>query len=160
MKTYRFTEEIQKNASASHHFVGLNKEIVDALEKKDKTRLLCVVDDRISYSCAIKKNRFGEYLLMISVGNLKKIKKTQGDQVTFEVCQHPNPLGVDVPEVLEVFLSQEPEAKVLYDSFTDGRKRTLIFHILRVKDVDKQVQRIIDFLAEERIKRIEKSSFR
>lgn len=156
MKKYTFTQRIQKVAS-SHHYVHLDSKIVDEFEKKEKTRLLCVLDDIVSYSCQIKKQG-DTHLIMISASNLKKLKKHVGDEVAFEICQHPNPLGVDVPEVLEVFLEQDPEAKAIYDTFTDGKKRTLIFQIIRVKNIDKQIQRITDFLTQEKIKQLQKRS--
>jgi len=156
MKKFKFKQSIQKVAN-SHHYVHLDSKIVDEFEKREKTRLLCVVDNTVSYSCQIKKK--GEtYFIMISASNLKKLKKKVGDEVEFEICQHPNPLGVDVPEVLEVFLSQDPEAQAIYNTFTDGKKRTLIFAISRVKNIDLQVQKITDFLLQEKIKTLKKKS--
>ena len=156
MKTFKFIQSIQKVVN-SHHFVHLDSKIVDEFEKREKTRLLCIVDNMVSYSCQIKKKE-ETYFIMISASNLKKLKKKAGDEVAFEICQHPNPLGVDVPEVLEVFLSQDPEAQTIYDTFTDGKKRTLIFSISRVKNIDLQVQRITDFLLQEKIKMLKKKS--
>ncbi len=42
-------------------------------------------------------------------------------------------------------------AKV-FDSLTDGSKRTLIFKIVRIKDVDKQVSIILDYFKEAAMK--------
>lgn len=156
MKKYTFTKEIQRFGS-SHHYIDLDAKIVNEFEKKAKTRLLCIVDDTVSYSCQAKKSG-DAYFIMISASNLKKLKKQLGDEVTFEICEHPNPLGVDVPEVLEVFLDQDPEAKAIYDTFTDGKKRTLIFQIIRVKNIDKQIERIVNFLKEEKIKQLKNRS--
>ncbi len=63
--------------------------------------------------------------------------------------RHTNPLGVEIPEVLEAFLAQDEDGKSIFDQLTDGRKRTLIFSILRIKNFDKQVQTIQNFLITE-----------
>ncbi|MEL6593345.1 MAG: YdeI/OmpD-associated family protein, partial [Bacteroidota bacterium] len=57
--------------------------------------------------------------------------------------------GVAVPEVLDVLLQQDPEAKQIYDQITDGKKRSLIYTIMKIKDIDKQIQTTLDFLQAE-----------
>ena len=65
-----------------------------------------------------------------------------------------------MPEVLEALIAQDPMIKEAWDQFTDGRKRTLIYTIQRVKDFDKQVKAIIDFVEEEERKRRKKQAKR
>ena len=77
---------------------------------------------------------------------MKKLKKEKGDLVQFRIEEDPDQLGVDVPEVLTVLLDQDVELKEVYDSITDGKKRSLIYRIVKIKDIDKQVKIIQDFL--------------
>lgn len=64
----------------------------------------------------------------------------------FEIFLVPNPLGVKVPEVLEVLLDQDQAAIKIYEELTDGKKRRLIFSIIKFKNVDLEVKKIIEFL--------------
>ena len=66
--------------------------------------------------------------------------------------EDPNPLGVAIPEVLEALLSQDEEAKQTLEAMSDGKKRSLIYTILKVKDIDEQVHIALQFLQEVRIK--------
>ena len=61
----------------------------------------------------------------------------------------PNPLGVEEPEVLTVLLNQDSMAKEQYDQLTDGKKRSLIFSLLKTKNIDFQVHKILQFLEEQ-----------
>ena len=61
----------------------------------------------------------------------------------------PNPLGVEEPEVLTVLLDQDSMAKEQYDQLTDGKKRSLIFSLLKTKNIDLQIHKILQFLEEQ-----------
>lgn len=160
MKTFKFTQTVQKLSEnkGAYYFLKIPAEVVDQFEKKRATRLLCTIEDKVSYSCGLNHYGDGNFYLILAGRYVKKLKKQLGDSVEFEIQEHPNPLGVDVPEVLEVFLSQDPEAEAIYDTFTDGRKRTLIFSINRIKNIDLQVQKITDFLLQEKIKMLKKEN--
>lgn len=159
MKTFKFTQTVRKLSEnkGSYYFLKIPAEVVEQFEKKRATRLLCTLESGISYSCGLNHYGDGNFFLILAGRYVKKLKKQVGDSISFEIYEHPNPLGVDVPEVLEVLLSQDPDAKAIYDTLTDGRKRTLIFSISRVKNIDLQVQRITDFLLQERIKQLKKA---
>jgi uncharacterized protein YdeI (YjbR/CyaY-like superfamily) len=74
--------------------------------------------------------------------------------VNYTIQKDPLPLGVEVPEVLIVYLNQDSDALAIYDKLSDGRKRTLIHRVLRTKDIDKQINLIGDFLVAEAMKKI------
>ena len=157
MKTFKFKQTVQKLSpnKGAYYYLKVPAEIVDQFEKKRATRLLCNIEDKVSYSCGL--NHFdGNFYIILAGRYVKQLKKQVGDDIEFEICEHPNPLGVEVPEVLEVFLSQDSGAKAIYDTFTDGKKRTLIFSISRVKNIDLQIQKITDFLLQEKIKMLQK----
>ena len=159
MKTFKFAQTVQKLSpnKGSYYFLKIPAEVVDQFDKKRATRLLCTVEGTISYSCGLNHYGDGDYFLILAGRYIKQLKKQIGDDIAFEICEHPSPLGVDVPEVLEVFLAQDPEAQAIYNTFTDGKKRTLIFTINRVKNIDLQIQKITDFLLQEKIKMLKKN---
>jgi len=51
-----------------------------------------------------------------------------------------------VPEILEVLIEQDADAKEKYEKLTDGKKRSLIYSIIKVKNIDLQVEKILNFL--------------
>ena len=92
----------------------------------------------------------GDYFIIVATRHLKSIGKELNDLVSFEIYEDPNPLGVEIPEVLEVLLEQDEEAKERFNNLTDGKKRSLIYSIKNLKDIDKQVQKTLTFLNQQK----------
>jgi len=135
------------------YYLKIPAEVINQFEKKRATRLKCSIDEKLTYSCGLNHFGDGNYFIILATRNLKLLKKKLGDSVSFEIYEDPNPLGVEVPEVLEVLLEQDEESREMYNQLTDGKKRSLIYSIRGGKDIDRQVEKILAFLNEERIKR-------
>ena len=131
-----------------YYYLKIDKGLVDQYEKKRAVRLKCSIDNKVTFSCGLNHLGDGNYFIIVAARNFKLLEKQPGDLVAFQIFEDPNPLGVAIPEVLEVLLEQDEEAKNLYNQLTDGKKRSLIHSINRVKDIDKQVQKILIFLNE------------
>ena len=150
--TFSFQQAIKKLEArkGGYFYLTIPAEVVNQYERKRATRLICTIDDKVAYSCGLNHLGNGDFFIIVSTARFKKLKKELGDTVTFTIHPDPNPLGVEVPEVLQVYLAQEPTAKTTYDQLTDGKKRSLIFTIQKVKNVDLQVEKIRAFLAAQR----------
>lgn len=61
-------------------------------------------------------------------------------------------MGVEVSEALKVLLEQGPAAKKIYEALSDGKKRSLIYLIQPIKDIDKKAGKALAFLAEQAAK--------
>ncbi|WP_046757013.1 DUF1905 domain-containing protein [Kordia jejudonensis] len=144
---YKNEQSIKKNGSYYH--LEVSAEIVNQFEKKRATRLICTIDDKVRLQCGLNHSGDGNYYIMLAKRYIKALDKDEHDMVSYTLEEDPNPLGVEIPEVLEAFLAQDEDGKRIFDQLTDGRKRTLIFSILRIKNFDKQVQTIQDFLIAE-----------
>ena len=84
---------------------------------------------------------------------MKKSNTYLGEEVQFVLEVDPNPLGIEEPEALTALLDQDPVAKEQYDQLTDGKKRSLIFGLLKTKNLDVQAQKILGFLEEQAIRK-------
>lgn len=159
-KKYTLKQQIFKlspNKGGYYHLV-LNPEIVSQFSKEKASRLKCIIDGLVELSCGLNHLGDGNFYIIVAGRHLKKLKKQEGDEVTFTVFEDSNPLGIEEPEVLQVLLAHDEEAKDIYSTLTDGRKRTLIFSIIRIKNIDIQIQKITDFLLQEKIKQLKKKN--
>jgi hypothetical protein len=155
---YQGTQPLQKRGSYYH--LEITAEIVNQMEKKRATRLICTIDDHVVLRCGLNHLGNGDFYIMLAKRYIKEIGKEAGEMISYTLEEDPNPLGVEIPEVLEAYLAQDPDAATIFEKLTDGRKRTLIFSILRIKNVDKQVESILKFLQTEHEKqRAKKSSW-
>ncbi len=154
MPSFTFEQPIGQleKRKGGYYYLKINADIVDQFDKKRATRLKCVIDNKVSYSCGLNHLGDGNFFIILSTARLKELRKGLGDPVSFEIFEDPEPLGVKVPEVLEVLLEHDTEARETWEKLSDGKKRSLIFSIIKVKDIDLQVQKILQFLNEQKIK--------
>ena len=148
MPTFEFTQRIgllNKNRGG-YCYLPVDAKVINQFEKKRHVRLVIEVDEKISWSCGLNHLGDGNFFIIVAKKHLKPLGKKAGDEVYFKIHEDPNPLGVEVPEVLKVLLDQDPEARAIYEAVSDGLKRSLIHYIKPVKDLDLQVKRILETL--------------
>ncbi|MEM7103319.1 MAG: YdeI/OmpD-associated family protein [Bacteroidota bacterium] len=150
--TFETTVQQLEKRKGGYFYLKIDASIVNQFERKRATRLICTIDGKLSYQCGLNHFGDGHFFIIIATRYIKQLKKQLGDKITFFLEEDPNPLGVEVPEVLEVLLEQDEEAKASYEKMTDGRKRSLIHAMTRIKNIDKQVELALKFLAEQRAK--------
>jgi len=160
MPRFDFSQRIKQleKRKGGYFYLKIDAEVVEAFEKKRSTRLLCEIDQKLSYSCGLNHLGDGNYYIIVGSKYLKKLGKGLGEEVNFTIREDPNPLGVEIPESLEVLLAQDEEAKAMFDRLTVGKKRSLIYSIMKVKDLDKVVQHSLEFLQREEQKRQKKEN--
>lgn len=132
--------------------VIFEKSVVDSFPQGRKTRVILNIDDVLELQCGLQGYGDGRYFSMIGKSRLNGYTLEQGQAISVIVYEDPNPLGVEIPEVLEVLLEQDDIAKRVWTKLTDGRKRTLCHTLYRIKNIDKQVDKSLGFLEEEREK--------
>ncbi len=129
-----------------YFFLRINAGTVEQLSKKRATRLICTLDKTLSYQCGLNHLGNGDFFIILAGKHLRTLRRSAGDSVHCELAEDPNPLGVDVPPVLEALLEQDDDLKTRYEQLTDGGKRGLIHAVNTAKDIDRQVQIAIAIL--------------
>ncbi|MEO1050922.1 MAG: YdeI/OmpD-associated family protein [Bacteroidota bacterium] len=150
MPRFTFDQRLQQleKRKGGYHYLTVDAEIVEQFEKKKQTRLVCDIDGKVSYSCGLNHLGDGNFFIIVGAKYIKKLQKRPGDMVSFDIYEDPNPLGVEIPEVLQVLIEQDEEVKQAFEGYTDGKKRSLVYTIARVKDIDLQVQKVLKFVRE------------
>ncbi len=154
MDSYHAQQTIKQleKRKGGYFYLKVEADIVNQFEHKRSTRIICTLDDTLSFRCGLNHLGDGNFFIIVATKYLEKLEKVLGDTVRYKIEKDPDQLGVEMPEVLTVFLSQEAEYKAVFDKLTNGKKRSLIYIIVKIKDIDKQVNNIIAFLNKERIK--------
>lgn len=152
MPEFEFEQTIGQleKRKGGYFFLQIDAKTVDLFEKKRKTRLVCEIDNLVKYSCGLNHLGDGNYFLIVATKYLKKLKKELGDRVYFKIYEDPNPLGVEIPEVLQALIEQDEEVKNAFEKYTDGKKRSLIYTIHKIKNIDLQVKKVYQFMNENR----------
>ncbi|MEY2962842.1 MAG: hypothetical protein RL754_103 [Bacteroidota bacterium] len=150
-----FIEYLMPNMS-SHHVVSIPAEVTKGFPKGTRTRVLLKVDNLVEIQCGLNARGPGERCMMISKANMEKGAFLLGQKVHIDVYVDPNPLGVEIPEVLEALIAQDPIIAKVWDKLSDGRKRTICHSTKRIKNIDLQVERALEFFEAEREKQAQK----
>ena len=129
----------------AYYYIKVDQELVDALSKKRSTRLICKIDSKLKFQCGLNHLGDGNFFIIISTARMKYLQVLIGDVVEVELWEDPNTLGVEIPEVLEVLMAQDENIKTAFEKLTDGKKRSLIFSIIKIKNIDLQVSKILKF---------------
>ncbi len=135
-----------------HHVVCISNEVVANFPKKHRTRVVLRINGQGHIQCGLNTHSPGIRCMMVSKAHMKDLDLMAGEKVHIQVFEDPNPLGVEVPEVLEALIAQDPIIAQVWERLTDGRKRTICHSTKRIKNVDLQVERAIAFFEEEREK--------
>ena len=148
MKFYKSEQIIGQleKRKGGYFFLKIQAEIINQFENKRQTRFLCTLEKSLTFQCGLNHLGDGNFFIILSTKNLQTVNKELGDKIHYELNEDPNPLGVDIPEVLEAILEQDENIKATFDSLTLGKKRNVIHQINKIKDVDKQVQKTVKLI--------------
>lgn len=158
MKKYKSEQIIGQleKRKGGYFFLKVDAEIVTKFENKRNTRLICKLDNKLSFQCGLNHFGDGNFFIIISTKNLKSINRQAGDIIQFEIKEDPNPLGIDIPETIEILLEQDKELKDKFSTLTDGKKRSIIVQTGKIKDIDKQISKAIELINNPQLQRHKK----
>jgi hypothetical protein len=129
-----------------YFYLTIPAEVVNQFDNKRHTRLICTINEHFSFQCGLNHLGDGNFFIIVGSQKMKEIGKRLGDKVRFEIKEDPNPLGVDIPEVLEAVLEQDEELKSIYENLSLGKQRSVIFAIQKIKSIDKQIEGIRKYI--------------
>lgn len=83
-----------------------------------------------------------------SVGSIlrRAARVKEGDRVTV-VFHLTDPDKLVIPEEMEAVLEQDDEARKVWNSFTQGYQRSLVYYITSVKNSDSRIKRALEIAA-------------
>jgi hypothetical protein len=158
MKTYKSQQIIGQleKRKGGYFFLKIDAAIINQFKNKRHTRFLCTLEGKLTFQCGLNHLGDGNFFIILSGKNLQVVNKFLGEEIHFILKEDPNPLGVEMPEVLEAVLEQDDELKTTFESLRLGKKRNIIYSINKIKDIDKQVQKTIELINDSKKPRAKK----
>ena len=138
-------QQLEKRKGGYFH-LKIDASVVEGFSNGKRTRLICSLEDRLEFQCGLNHYGDGNFFIILNTKNVQKLGKSLGDPISFSLSEDPNPLGVEIPEVLLHLLDQDDFLKKRYESLTDGKKRSIIHQINRIKDIDKQINKAVELI--------------
>lgn len=137
-KSEQIIGQLEKR-KGGYFFLKIEADIINQFKNKRHTRFQCTLENSLTFQCGLNHLGDGNFFIILSGKNLEGVQKKLGDNIHFELHEDPNPLGVNMPEVLEAVLEQDETTKANFESLTIGQKRSVIFALNKIKDIDKQI---------------------
>lgn len=119
-------------------------EVLPFLEKGCSRVLLRAYfkDQEISFHGAL--HRYNDrYLVSFGRGYQKALGVFPNDYFELQLFEDTSKYGVEMPEELSAVLESDPEAAALFEAFTPGKKRSLIYAILKIKTSQNRIDKAL-----------------
>ena len=138
---YSYSVEIKKLEYMNMYYLEIPTKCIEFFGGKFHKRLVCRVNNQISFQCGIVSLGNGLGYVSINIKRMKELKVKLGDSVSVVLEEDQSELGMEMcEEMIEVF-AQDEFAFQKFNKLTDGKKRTLIHWVATVKNSDKRIER-------------------
>lgn len=98
--------------------------------------------NEILFHGALRK-RNDNYLLMFSKAKQQELKLEKGEPFTLQLIEDTTKYGVIIPEELQEVLNSDPHATEIFKKLTDGKKRSIIYYVKRIKNSQTKIDKSI-----------------
>ena len=101
-------------------------------------------DKEIEFFAAFRKDKAsGDYKIMFSNAKQKELGASFNDELTIQLFKDNSKYGVEMPEELDAVLLSDYDAFQIFENLTSGKQRSIIYHIKRLKGVQKKVDQAL-----------------
>ena len=106
----------------------------------------------IEFYATLKKDKHSDtYKMMFGKRLQKELGVVLNDYFEMQIFKDHSKYGVELPEELNAVLLSDFEAYEIFESFTPGRKRSIIYVIIRIKNSQSRIDK--SFLLCENLRR-------
>ncbi len=140
MKNLIFETSLESN----HSFVVPEKIAQYCLDKKHKRVVVEITFNKksINFHAALQKLK-QNYYITFNASNQKKLGIFPSDYFKVQLFEDTSKYGVEMPEEFDAVLQSDLEAFEIFESLTDGKKRSLIYYILKIKKSQSRIDKAL-----------------
>lgn len=99
-------------------------------------------DKTISFHAALNKYQ-GNYVISFGKRYQKPLGVSANDYFQLQLEEDSSKYGVDVPEEFSAVMESDPEAAEIFEQLTDGKKRSLIYYVLRFANSQTRIDKAL-----------------
>ena len=138
------SQTFEVNLTSTHSFIVPDMVAQYFLDQQCKRVLVKVrfLSKHIEFHAALQKFH-GYYHIMFNKANQKRLNIFPSDYFEVTLSEDTSKYGVEMPEEFEAVLASDPEASAVFESLTAGKKRSLIYYILKIKNSQTRIDRAI-----------------
>ena len=126
-----------------HWFFPVPTEIAESFISGRDRRVICTVNQKEKYHCAIHGDGQGGYIMMLNRQRCNKLGLVRGQSFNVELEKDNSEYGVPMSEELREVLDQMSDADGYFHKMTKGKQRTLIYWVQNVKSSEIKIRRAL-----------------
>ena len=121
------------------HYISVEAKHAEKFDKKGGTRrVVCTLNGTETFPCALMPYN-GIFYVMVNKEKRERLGLIAGSKVTVEIVADESEFGMPMPEELQEVLTQDPEGERHFRGLKDGAKRSMMYYIGKLKDVDRRI---------------------
>lgn len=121
------------------HYISVEAKYAEKFEKKGGSRrVICTLNGVETFPCALMPYQ-GTYFVMVNKDRRTRLGISPGSRVTVEIVADESEYGMPMPEELQEVLNQDPDGEIHFKGLRDGVKRSMMYYIGKLKDVDRRI---------------------
>ena len=158
--TINYRSYINKLPHLPGHYIEVPPDVVQQLGGKFKVRLLCTINDKLTFQGGLVALGVGAGYISINNKRLKQLGLQQGDEVQVKLEPDESEFGMEIPEELTELFNQDEEGKRRFDLLPPGKQRYIIYYVSGVKSSQLRIDRALLLINNLKQLPVGKESFR
>lgn len=144
---FHFTSVIEESTNKlwGSHF-AVPDLIARSLTDGDDRRVVCLLNGKIEYQCALLPRGDGSFLIMVNKKTRDKLGLKPGSGVEVALRKDESEYGLPMPEELAELLRQDEEGNRLFHALTPGKLRTLLYIAGQPKNSEIRLRRALNIV--------------
>lgn len=140
MKTKKFKINLIDN-----YHIYMSNEIFTPFANKKMNRVKVEITSnfkKIEFYAAVKRDKkSGDFKMMFSKAKQKELDLSLGDAFEIQLFEDTSKYGVNMPEELQEIFLTDCEAYSIFENFTKGKQRSIIYGVLRYKSSQQKIDK-------------------
>ncbi len=158
--TINYKTHINKLPHLPGHYIEVTPEVVQNLGGKFKVRVLCTINDKLTFQGGLVALGGGSGYISINNKRLKQLGLQNGDNVQVKLEPDDSEFGMEIPEELTELFNQDEEGKRRFDMLLPGKQRYILYYIAGVKSSQLRIDRALLLINNLKQLPVGKESFR
>lgn len=142
--TGRFTAEVVRpDTGARHHLLPVPDAIAAAFKAANVRRLVGTLNGH-AIKRALQNHADGGSFILLGRPLLAETGLKRGSIVQVQLKPDPTPDELELPEEFATALAQDAAARARWETFTPGRRRSLLYYVSSAKQEATRIKRSIE----------------
>jgi hypothetical protein len=125
------------------HYIDVPDAVAKQFTKTKPVRVVCTLDDKLDFHCAIRPKGGGEFYINIGTPIRSKAKLKLGQKILVSLRVDKSEYGRKMPKELKELLQQDEKGNKLFHELLPNKQRAIIYYVDGAKSIDKRIERAI-----------------